>query len=141
MSGYVSLLRLAQHQAELRQKTVLELAAAKAEAGKRRQKILADVEAERVRASRPDVHYDADVFAAYLDGARMKCENIEHSIAQLEEEETAARAALQEAFEEVKKYEILTDREAARKREEGARREAAALDEIATTRASRAMNE
>ena len=66
----------------------------------------------------------------YAAGVIIRREEAARAIAEAEAELASRRAVLAELFAELKRYEIVRDRQAAREAQEAARRDAIALDEL-----------
>ena len=97
---------------------------------------LVDLEAEIARElAHAAAHAEAGWYlVGFREGARARRLKIEGEIKACIVEETGARDALQQGFEELKKVEQVADGMALAARKEEGRRESAALDEIALRR-------
>ncbi|EJW10487.1 Flagellar protein FliJ [Rhodovulum sp. PH10] len=93
------------------------------------------VEQERAGISDP-AHF---AYPTYAKAAMQRRENLKASADELQGQLEEARAALQESFEELKKVELLDERDQMRERHVEAVREQAELDSIGTMRARDAM--
>lgn len=76
-------------------------------------------------------------FARFLDAARRRRANIEASIEQFRAKEEDARIALQEAFGEVRKLEIIAERRQVKAAKDDRKAEDAALSDLSAARAGR----
>src|SRR6476660_9758340 len=95
-----------------------------------------EIEAEQARAGINDpAHY---AYPTYAKAAMQRRENLKTSAGELKGQLDEAKAALQEAFEELKKVELLDERDQMRERADENAREQADLDAIGLMRA-RAM--
>lgn len=72
----------------------------------------------------------AFAFPAFASAAKQRKEKITRSIAEVSGEIARARARVEAAFQELKKYEMARDAEERRKSDQAKRREQAALDEM-----------
>lgn len=95
-----------------------------------------EIRSEQEKAGISDpAHY---AYPTYAKAASQRRENLSRSADELKVQLEDAKAALQEAFEELKKVELLDERDQMRERAEVNAREQAELDEIGMMR-SRAM--
>ena len=102
------------------------------------ERISGDLERDiKVEQDRSGIH-DPGHFAypTYAKAAMQRRENLKRSADELKVQLDDAKAALGEAFEEMKKVELLDERDQAREREEVAAREQAELDAIGLMRSS-----
>lgn len=76
-------------------------------------------------------------FPAFIAASLERRRRLRQTIAELEESVEAAREEVRAAFEEKKKYERMRELDEAQKREEQARRDRAALDELGTVKYQR----
>ena len=88
-----------------------------------------EIENEERRAGISDTAHFA--YPTYAKAARTRRDNLLHSASELNEQLEEAKAQLNEAFEELKKVEILEDREKAAERAEMALRDQMETDRIA----------
>jgi len=88
-----------------------------------------EIENEERRAGISDTAHFA--YPTYAKAARTRRDNLLHSAGELNDQLEEAKAALNEAFEELKKVEILEDREKAAERAEMALRDQMETDRIA----------
>jgi flagellar export protein FliJ len=92
-----------------------------------------EIETEQTRAGIHDpAHY---AYPTYAKAAMQRRENLKTSAGELKGQLDEAKAALQEAFEELKKVELLDERDQARERAEDNAREQADMDAIGLMRA------
>jgi flagellar export protein FliJ len=92
-----------------------------------------EIEAEQARAGINDpAHY---AYPTYAKAAMQRRENLKTSAGELKVQLDDAKAALQEAFEELKKVELLDERDQMRERAEDNAREQADMDAIGLMRA------
>lgn len=118
-----SLIRISNHQVETLQKRLAEIT------GRR---ISAEVERERARQDT-----DANMMlSAYLDGWKLRRNLAEGDLATIEAEESGARDALGEAFEELKKFEHVAEVARLERLAAQGKRDGAALDELGLRRRS-----
>lgn len=135
MKAVASLIRIANHEVETLQKRLAEIVDRRCAAEMRLAVIVAEGEAELANARR-----DADAgwyLAGFRQGLKLRVEAAERDIALIAQEEAGARDALAEAFEALKKYELVSDNAIAAARKDADRRETAALDELGLRRAGR----
>ena len=134
MSWAKSLIKLSTYEVEVLQKRLAEIA-------DRRQhqemKLIlleaeAESEAERIRADAEAGWYQL----GYKEGLRLRRAAIQVEIDRILVEESGARDALAQAFEEQKKYEQVAENLRVTAQRETARRETAALDELGLRRAA-----
>jgi len=133
MSWSESLIRLASYEVETLQKRLAEVVDRRIAAQTKLARLLAEGEAESVRAAG-----DAEAglsLSAYLDGLRVRKGAIQAEIEQVLAEEAGARDALAQAFEEQKKYEQIAETARLLELKEAGRRETAALDELGLRKA------
>jgi flagellar export protein FliJ len=101
------------------------------------QRMAADLEREiQVEQDRAGIHDPAHfAYPTYAKAAIGRRENLKRSADELAGQLDEARAALQEAFEELKKVELLDERDQMRERAAEGAREQAELDSIGALRA------
>jgi flagellar export protein FliJ len=99
-------------------------------------RIAGELEREiKVEQDRAGIHDPAHfAYPTYAKAATTRRENLKHSTDELRVQLEDAKSALGEAFEELKKVEMLDERDQARERAEENAREQAELDRIATLR-------
>ncbi len=129
-----SLIRISNHQVETLQKRLAEITGRRASTEMRLAVLEAEAEVERERA-RQDT--DANMMlTAYLDGWKLRKSVAEGDLAVLEAEESGARDALSEAFEELKKFEHVAEVARLDRLAAQGKRDGAALDELGLRRRS-----
>ncbi len=135
MSWAESLVRIADYEVETLQKRLAEIA------DRRRtcERVLAAQDHEKAQeAAHAREHAEAGLYhAGFLAGWKLRRAKAEADLRVLELEEAGARAALRDAFEAQKKYEKVLERMGASAARATARRESAALDELALRRRAR----
>ena len=134
MSAFDTLIRVARHQSEEQQKIVAEITDARMAMEADRNRITALIEEEKGKLPADASIVERAAFATYAREMKVKTEELAVAIEGKAAEEDAAREVLREAFAEMKKLELLVEREATRVRAEEAKRETNLLDEIAVTR-------
>ena len=87
------------------------------------------IEVEQEKAGVNDVNHFA--YPTFAKAAIQRRDNLQNSIQELEKKLEEARGELAEAFEELKKVELIEERDAERVRAQSAARDQAELDEIA----------
>jgi len=132
MSWDRSLVRLSTYEVEVQQKHLAEIAARRAAAERSLADMLAQAEVEAER-SVGDAE-SARLFSRYIEGVRARKLMIEQEIHRISLEEAGAREALNQAFEEQKKYELVSVNIQRAKAKKQAQIEMAALDEIGLRR-------
>ena len=135
MRSIDSLIRIHKHQVDERQRALGALEGRRAEL----LQDLAQLDQEQQREMENAVGFEGGgaYYAAYAGGARLRREETARRMADLEAEIAVAQLQLREAFEALKKYEIVDDAAQLKKRLEEERDAQAALDELATGRAAR----
>jgi flagellar export protein FliJ len=96
-----------------------------------------EIQVEQERAGIHDPAHFA--YPTYAKAAMQRRENLKRSADELQGQLEEARAALQESFEELKKVELLDERDQLRERNAENAREQAELDSIAGLRARNAV--
>jgi len=76
-------------------------------------------------------------YGSYAQAVIQRRQNIEKSLADVDAQAEALRERMEAAFGELKKYEMIEAREAAKRAEKEARRQQAELDDLAGMRAAR----
>ncbi|MDO1558072.1 flagellar FliJ family protein [Brevundimonas sp. 2R-24] len=127
-----SLIRISRFEVEGLQKRLAEVAARRASAEMRLACLDAEREVETERA-RSDGEA-ALLLNAFLDGWTVRRAAAEHALGEVTAEEQGARDALTSAFEELKKFEHVSELTRLAELAERAKRETAAFDEIALRR-------
>jgi flagellar FliJ protein len=129
-----SLIKLAAFHVEELQKRLAAIAVRRAEAEQRLDRLIAEGEAELARAQ--DDPAACLQLGAYLEALKLRKRAIQSQIEAARLEETGARDALAQAFEEQKKYEQVAETARLVAMKEAGRRETAALDELGLRRAA-----
>jgi flagellar FliJ protein len=123
-----SLIRIANHEVETLQKRLAEIVDKRTTMEMRLAALYAEAEAEQARA-----HIDVEAgwyHVGFLQGWRIRRDQLKGQIDQTLTEEAGARDALSRAFEELKKFEHVAEvARVAEVREQG-RRDTAAMDEM-----------
>lgn len=123
-----SLIKIANHEVETLQKQVAEIVGRRLDVQGHQARLEAQVEAE---AQHVRDHPESGLsHIAYLSGVRQKRARFLQVLAGLEQEEEQVRQALAEAFEALKKYEIVAQNIKLAEDRELARQETAMLDEM-----------
>src|SRR5207344_3501810 len=133
MKSRETLIRLKKFQVDEKRRKVAQIEAMIAEFDR----IAGDLEREiRVEQDRAGIHDPAHfAYPTYAKAAIARRENLKRSADELKVQLDDAKGALGEAFEELKKVELLDERDQMRVREEEAAREQAELDSIGLMRA------
>lgn len=123
-----SLIRIANHEVETLQKQVAEIVGRRLEvqAHQARLEAEAQAEAQHVREN-PEAGLS---HLAYMSGVRLRRQAYHQALVGLDQEEDLVRQALAEAFEALKKYEIVAQNMQLAEDRELARQETAMLDEM-----------
>ncbi|MDG1418039.1 MAG: flagellar FliJ family protein [Maricaulis sp.] len=129
------LIRLARFKVEELQKQMSELDRSKAALINQIERLEASVPEEQAVAKESKDGYLA--YGSYAQAVIKRKENIRLSLAEVEVQSDALRARLSEAFQELKKYELLEERRLARVEDAVRQAEQDELDEIAQIRHSR----
>jgi flagellar FliJ protein len=129
-----SLIKISNYEVETLQKRLAEIVDRRADAEIRLAMITAEGEAEVAHAQR---HAEAGWYlAGYRVGLKQRLTDAQARIDAVAGEEAGVRDALAEAFEALKKYELVADNHAVAARLKAARLETAAFDELGLRRAS-----
>jgi flagellar export protein FliJ len=129
MKSRETLIRLKKFQVDEKRRKVAQIEAMIAEFDR----IAGELEREiKVEQDRAGIHDPAHF--TYAKAATTRRENLKHSTDELRVQLEDAKTALGEAFEELKKVEMLDERNQAREKAEENAREQAELDRIATLR-------
>jgi flagellar FliJ protein len=129
-----SLVKLADYEVEQLQMRLAEVVERRSGAQMKVAMLHAELEAETARAAA-----DAEsgwYRVGYLQAWRARRDAAQADLAAVEAEESGARDALAQAYEELKRYEQLRENAAQLEREAAARLDAAVLDELGARRAS-----
>jgi flagellar protein FliJ len=134
MKSRETLIRLKKFQVDEKRRKVAQIEGMIAEF----ERMAGDLEREiRTEQDRAGIHDPAHfAYPTYAKAAMSRRENLKRSADELRSQLEDAKAALGEAFEEMKKVELLDERDQMREREEEQAREQAALDSIALMRGS-----
>jgi flagellar FliJ protein len=134
MKSRETLIRLKKFQVDEKRRKVAQIEAMIAEFNR----IAGDLEREiKLEQDRAGIHDPAHfAYPTYAKAAISRRENLKHSADELKVQLDEAQAMLGEAFEELKKVEMLDERDHAREKAEENAREQAKLDHIATLRFS-----
>ena len=136
MKSRETLVRLKKFQADEKRRRVAQIEAMIADFERMAADLDREVANEERRAGISDPAHFA--YPTYARAARTRREKIVHSADELRVQLEAARAELETAFAELKKVEILQDREAAAERAEEGRREQVEMDRIGSRMRARA---
>src|SRR3979409_2351206 len=133
MKSRDTLIRLKKFQVDERRRKVAQIEGMIAEF----ERIAGDLEREiKTEQDRAGIHDPAHfAYPTYAKAAMQRRENLKRSAAELRGQLDDAQAALGEAFEELKKVELLDERDQMRERAEEEAREQADLDSIGLMRA------
>src|ERR1041384_3898047 len=132
MKSRETLIRLKKFQVDEKRRKVVQIEGMIAEF----ERIAGDLEREiKTEQDRAGIHDPAHfAYPTYAKAAIQRRENLKRSADELKVQLNDAKAALGEAFEELKKVEMLDERDQAREKAEENAREQAELDRIATLR-------
>lgn len=137
MKSRDTLIRLKRFQVDEKRRKVAQIEAMIAEF----QRMATDLEREiQVEQDRAGIHDPAHfAYPTYAKAAIQRRENLKRSAAELAGQLDDAKAALQESFEELKKVELLDERDQMRERAADNAREQTELDDIGALRARGAL--
>jgi len=137
MKSRDTLIRLKRFQVDERRRKVAQIEGMIAEF----ERMAGDLEREiKVEQERAGIHDPAHfAYPTYAKAAMQRRENLKRSADELKVQLDDAKATLGEAFEELKKVELLDERDQARERAEVNAREQTALDTIGMLRTRSAM--
>src|ERR1051325_7881498 len=137
MKSRETLIRLKKFQVDEKRRKVAQIEAMIAEF----ERIATDLDREiKTEQDRAGIHDPAHfAYPTYAKAAIVRRENLKRSADELKVQLDDAKAVLGEAFEELKKVEMLDERDQMREREEEEAREQAGLDSIGMLRARGAM--
>jgi flagellar export protein FliJ len=132
MKSRETLIRLKKFQVDEKRRKVMQIEGMIAEF----ERMATDLEREiKVEQDRAGIHDPAHfAYPTYAKAAIARRENLKRSADELKGQLNDAKDALSEAFEELKKVELLDERDQARERAEAAAREQAELDAIGLMR-------
>jgi flagellar FliJ protein len=134
MKSRETLIRLKKFQVDEKRRKVAQIEAMIAEFDRIAGELEREIKIEQDRAGIHDPAHFA--YPTYAKAATARRENLKHSTDELRVQLEDAKAALGEAFEELKKVEMLDERDQARERSEANAREQAELDRITSLRFS-----
>ncbi len=132
MKSRETLIRLKKFQVDERRRKVAQIEGMIAEFERMAGDLDREILTEQERAGIHDPAHFA--YPTYAKAAMQRRENLQRSADDLKIQLDAAQGALGEAFEEMKKVELLDERDQMREREEEAAREQAELDTIGMLR-------
>src|SRR5215468_7061490 len=132
MKSRETLIRLKKFQVDEKRRKVAQIEGMIAEFDRMSGDLDREVRAEQDRAGIHDPAHFA--YPTYAKAAIQRRENLKRSADELKVQLDDAKAALHDAFEELKKVELLDERDQQRERAEEAAREQAELDAIGTMR-------
>ena len=136
MKSRDTLIRLKRFQVDEKRRRVAQIETMMAEFDRMAAELDREIATEENRSGISDLTHFA--YPTYAKAARARRDNLKRSADDLKLQLTEAQAELGEAFEGLKKVEILDNRERTAERAAGAAREQAALDAIGLARAARA---
>ena len=128
MNWAQSLIKLSTYEVEVLQKRLSEITDRRIQAEMKLTLLEAEGEAEAERARNDAEHGWYQV--GFLEGLRIRKAQAQLEIERVKAEETGARDALAEAFEEQKRYEHVAENIRLQRLKERGRQEAAVMDEI-----------
>ncbi len=134
MKSRETLIRLKKFQVDEKRRKVAQIEGMIAEFERMAGDLDREIRAEQERAGIHDPGHFA--YPTYAKAAMQRRENLQRSADDLKVQLEGASAALAEAFEEMKKVELLDERDQMREREEQDARERAELDAIGIMRSS-----
>ena len=132
MKSRETLIRLKKFQVDEKRRKVAQIEGMIAEFDRMSGDLDREIRAEQERAGIHDPAHFA--YPTYAKAAIQRRENLKRSADELKVQLDDAKAALHDAFEELKKVELLDERDQQRERAEEAAREQAELDAIGTMR-------
>lgn len=135
MKSRDTLIRLKRFQVDEKRRKVAQTEAMIADFERMAADLDREIAAEEQRAGITDPTHFA--YPTYAKAAMTRRDNLLQSAADLKDQLDEAKTELQEAFEDLKKIEILDDRETSRDRATTRHRDQAEMDRIALHRASR----
>ena len=134
MKSRETLIRLKKFQVDEKRRRVAQIEGMIAEFDRMAVDLEREIKTEQDRAGIHDPGHFA--YPTYAKAAMNRRDNLKRSADELRVQLEDAKAALSEAFEEMKKVELLDERDQMREREEIAAREQAELDAIGLMRSS-----
>jgi len=132
MKSRETLIRLKKFQVDEKRRKVAQIEAMIAEFDRIAGELEREIKVEQDRAGIHDPTHFA--YPTYAKAAASRRENLKHSTDELRVQLEDAKAALGEAFEELKKVEMLDERDQAREKADENAREQTELDRIAALR-------
>ena len=132
MKSRETLIRLKKFQVDEKRRKVMQIEGMIAEFERMANDLEREIKVEQDRAGIHDPTHFA--YPTYAKAAMQRRENLKRSAAELRTQLDEARATLGEAFEELKKVELLDERDQMRERAEQAAHEQAELDAIGLMR-------
>ena len=135
MKSRETLVRLKRFQVDEKRRRVLQIETMIAEFDRMANDLSREIGVEEQRAGISDPAHFA--YPTYAKAATQRRDNLRRSAAELQGQLDEAKAELGVAFEELKKVEILEDRERSSERADAAARDQAAMNQIGLARASR----
>jgi len=132
MKSRDTLIRLKKFQVDEKRRKVAQIEGMIAEFERMAANLEREIAIEQDRAGISDPSHYA--YPTYAKAAMQRRENLKRSADELRSQMDDAKAALQEAFEELKKVELLDERDQMREREEASAREQASMDAIGLMR-------
>lgn len=132
MKTRASLIRYNEWQVDEKRKVLADLFAMADELQRQAEQLVVTTSVEQVKASTSEVGHFG--YPGFAQGVIARRQNIEQSRAELEAQIVIAQDALQLAYQELKKIEIMEERRKEKERKEFARREQGELDEVAQNR-------
>jgi flagellar FliJ protein len=132
MKSSESIIRLKKFQVDEKQRKVAQIEAMISEFERIATELDREIQAEQERTGIHDPAHFA--YSTYAKAAISRSENLKRSAEELVGQLDRARTALQESFEELKKVELLDERDQMRERSGDAARETAELDTISALR-------
>ena len=136
MKSRDTLIRLKRFQVDEKRRRVTQIETMMAEFDRMAAELDREITGEETRAGISDIAHFA--YPTYAKAARTRRDNLKRSADELKEQLSEAQAELGEAFEALKKVEILDNRERSAERAAEAAREQAAMNSLGLARAARA---
>ena len=137
MKSRETLIRLRKFQVDEKRRRTVQIETMIAEFDRMTVELDREVKAEQDRAGIQDPGHFA--YPTYAKAANQRKDNLQRSIEELRMQLEDAKAALSEAFEELKKVELLDERDQARDRADANAREQMELDSIGILRIRNAV--
>ena len=128
MRSKESLIRLHRFQVDEKRRHVTEIETMIADFSRKKAELEQQITAEQQRSGISDVTHFA--YPTVAKAARERCENLVKSIAELQEQLSAAKDELSEAYAELKKFELLQEKENVRVNTQMTARDQAEMDDI-----------